>query len=412
MALVDTGKAIGAVASLLKVRLGAVTPVVSIGRPAKADSGPGLNLFLYESQFDPTLRNHPLDDGQPPPLWLVLKFLLTGVDADKESDSAAALEVLGRGLVALQQNSFLRFDGEADDIVDPLADNPEDLKITFDDANSELLSKLFSGADDTYRYSVSFQVRPVMIAPGAPASYSLLVGVDYTQTPAAIIGEQGIQIPVIPSLGPTISEVEPAKFEVGSVVTIKGTDLHRSGLSVSLGPLDLPVVSQRPDKLTFKVDSAIVNGEVISAGSHAIAVVQTLPTGRRRLSNVLVADLIPTLDTAVIAGGTLVVNPAPLPPKPQTAFASIDLAGVLLGSKDDDCFLALYRDGATHRLFDTFTDEADPAPPPPVPAQSAKSLKMVNDGVTDESVPVGDYLVIYRVNGQQAKQSPVVSLGP
>ncbi len=408
MALVDTGRAIGAVANLLIARLSTVA-AVSVGRPEQATkNGPRLNLFLYESQFDPTLRNHPLDEGQPPPLWLVLRFLMTAFDALNESDSPDALEVLGQGLSALQQNSYLRFDGEAANIVAPLADNPEDLKITFDEANADLMSKLISGPDEKYRYSVGFQVRPVMIAPGEPGSYSLLVGVDYTKTPPAIIGEEGIQIPVIPSLGPTISEIEPSKFEVGSVVTIKGTDLHLSGLSVSLGPIDLPVVSQRPDRLTFKIDSAIATGDAISAGSHPIAVAQTLPTGRRRLSNLLVGSLIPTLNGAVIAAGSLVVNPAPLPPAPQTAFGTIDLTGVLLGKKDDDCFLALYRDGTTLRIFDTFTDEATPAPPPPVPPQSAKSLRMV----LDDSVPVGDYLVIYRVNGQQAKRSPVVSLGP
>ncbi len=408
MALVDTGRAIGAVANLLIARLSTVA-AVSVGRLDQApQNGPRLNLFLYESQFDPTLKNHSLDEGQPPPLWLVLKFLMTAFDALGESDSPEALDVLGQGLSALQQNSFLRFDGEGANIVAPLADNPEDLKITFDDANSDLLSKLVSGADERYRLSVGFQVRPVMITTGEPASYSLLVGVDYTKIPVATIGETGIQIPVIPSLGPTILEIEPSKFEVDSVVTIKGTDLHLSGLSVSLGPIDLPVVSQRPDKLSFKVDSAIATGDAISAGSHAIAVVQTLPTGRRRLSNVLVAGLIPTLDTAVIAGGTLVVNPAPPPPKPQTAFATIDLTGVLLGTKDNDCFLALYRDGATLRLLDSFTDEETPAPPAPVPPQSAKRLRMV----IEDAVPVGDYLVIYRVNGQQAKRGPVVSLGP
>jgi hypothetical protein len=409
MALVDTGKAIGAVANLLISRLSSVA-AVSVGRPEEAakKTGPRLNLFLYESQFDPTLRNHPLDDGQPPPLWIVLRFLMTAFDDHKDSDSPAALEFLGQGISALQQNSYLRFDGELPNIIAPLADNPEDLKITFDEANSDLLSKLVSGADEKYRYSIGFQVRPVMIAAGEPASYSLLVGVDYTKLPPEIIGEKGIQIPVIPSLGATISEIQPAKFELDDVVTIKGTDLDLSGLSVSLGAVDLPVLSQRPDQLTFKVDSAIATGDLISAGSHAIAVVQTLPTGRRRLSNVLIAGLLPTLDTAVIAAGTLVVNPAPPPPRPQTAFATIQLTGVLLGTKDNDCFLALYRDGATLRLFDTFTDEETPPPAAPVPPQSAKSLKMV----IDDAVPVGDYMVIYRVNGQQAKLSPTVSLGP
>jgi uncharacterized protein DUF4255/IPT/TIG domain-containing protein len=405
MALVDTGRAIGAVANLLISRLSSVAPV-SVGRFEQAPKdGPRLVLFLYESQFDATLRNYPLDEGQPPPLWLVLKFLMTAFDVTGDSDSHDALEVMGRGLSALQRNSFLSLAGETDpNIIAPLADNPEDLKITFDEANSDLLSKLVSGADEKYRYAIGFQVRPVMIASGEPASYSLLVGVDY-RPPVTTIGEKGIKLPVIPSLGPTISEIEPAKFEVDSVVTLKGTDLHLSGLSVSLGPIDLPVTSQTPDKLTFKVDSAIATGDAISAGSHAISVVMTLPTGRRRLSNVLVGNLLPILDTAEITAGTLVIDPGP----PRTAFATIKLNGVLLGKKTDDCFLALYREGETVRLFDVFTDEQTPAPPPPVPPQSTKSLKMVDD---DDEVPVGDYLVIYKVNGQQAKRSPVVTLGP
>src|SRR3712207_7449627 len=43
------------------------------------------------------------------------------------------------------------------------------------------------------------------------SSFSLLVGVDYTTSPApTIIGEAGVHIPVIPSLGATITEISPA----------------------------------------------------------------------------------------------------------------------------------------------------------------------------------------------------------
>src|SRR5262249_25228456 len=89
----------------------------------------------------------------------------------------------------------------------------------------------------------------------------------------------------------------------------------------------------------------------ISPGSHTVAVVLNLPNGKRRLSNPLVANLLPTLNTAAISGGSLVINPVPPPPGVQTAFATIDLSGVLLGNREDDCFLALYRDGRTVRLL-------------------------------------------------------------
>ena len=71
---------------------------------------PALNLFLYETAFDATLRNLSLRDGEPPPLWLVLKFLLTAFDRDERSDSAAAHELLGSGMSALHELNFLHLD--------------------------------------------------------------------------------------------------------------------------------------------------------------------------------------------------------------------------------------------------------------------------------------------------------------
>ena len=56
---------------------------MTVDRPRPPANGGGvpaggrLNLFLYETSFDPTLRNVPLEDGRPAPLWLVLKYLLT-----------------------------------------------------------------------------------------------------------------------------------------------------------------------------------------------------------------------------------------------------------------------------------------------------------------------------------------------
>jgi hypothetical protein len=44
-----------------------------------------------------------------------------------------------------------------------LNDSPDMLKITFEGASTELLSKLMQGGDEKYRCSVAFQVRPVMM---------------------------------------------------------------------------------------------------------------------------------------------------------------------------------------------------------------------------------------------------------
>ncbi|MFQ5793439.1 MAG: Pvc16 family protein [Candidatus Bipolaricaulia bacterium] len=392
MALADTELAIGKVSDLLIEHLSAETNLsIKVGRPepAPGTDGERLNLFLYEALFDPSLKNLPFDEGQPAPLWLVLKYLMTAFDEAGDSDSVKAHENLGKGIRALQKLSYLPLHTT----IDALKDNPEILKITFDEASSELLSKLMQGSDEKYRFSISFQVRPVMIATDELPSYSLLVGVDYTESPIEVIGEAGVQIPVIPSMGPKITHISPSKFEVNSTLTILGSDLDLSGLSVCLGPAELAVTAQQPDKLECLVDETIENGSVISAGSHPISVVQTLLTGRRRSSNLLIGDLLPTLTDAVPNS----LQHDDLADPDSDVFGNIDMTGVLLGTEEDDIFVALYRDGSTVKVFDEFTTD---------PSQNTLTLAIKQE----DAVPPGKYRVILRVNGQQSKNSPEVEL--
>jgi hypothetical protein len=405
MALADSANSIGAVTDALVERLGARTQLqITVGRPEPGTefvASERLNLFLYEILFDANLKNVPLDDGQRPPLWLVLKYLLTAFEGDGEtSDSPAAYRTLGEGISALQELSLLPLTGLPAPMFDPLSDNPENLTITFDEAPTDLLSKVMQGPDEKYRVSIAFQVRPVMIAPAELPSYSLLVGVDYTTDPVSTVGEAGIHIPVLPSLGPTISSIEPATFELGSTVTIFGTDLHLSNLSVNLGPVVLPVTMQQPDRLRFVVRDDIANGGTISAGSHPVSVSQLLTTGRRRLSNLLVGNLLPTLSSAVLAGAVHTVQTPP--PPAGWKFATINLAGKLLGKPiDDDAYLAFFKDGATAKLFDALISAPLPAAP-----QTKTQLKMTQL----DAVPPGKYQLLYRVNGQQARQSFAIDL--
>lgn len=407
MPLANSASSIGAVTEVIVDRLRARTLLdVSVGRPEPGDDfvkAARLNLFLYEILFDANLKNVPLDEGQRPPLWLVLKYLLTAFEGDgKTSDSPAAYENLGEGIRALQEITFLPLTALSTAQLNSLGDNPEDLTITFDEASTDLLSKVMQGSDEKYRVSIAFQVRPVMIAAAELPSYSLLVGVDYTATPPDTKDpEKRIHIPVLPSLGPTITSIDPSSFELGSTVTILGTDLHLANLSVTLGPLDLPVTMQQPDRLQFVVRDDIANGATISAGSFPISVSQLLATGRRRSSNLLVGNLLPTLTTAVIAAGS-VQTVTTAPPPAGWKFASIDLTGKLLGKTiNDDSYLALFKDGATVKLFDVLTDTVLPAKP-----QTKRQLKMTQP----DAVPAGKYQLLYRVNGQQARQSFVIDL--
>ncbi len=410
MALSDTGKAMGKVTQLLVDRLGIKTSLtVAEGRPEPPASGTSdhqLNLFLYETSFDPSLKNVSLEPGQPEPLWLVLHYLLTAFDGEGNSDTIGAHENMGMGIRALQELNFLSLASPVDpDILKTLGVNPEPLKITFDEMPADLLSKLMQGADEKYRFSMGFQVRPVMIATGQPPAYSLLVGVDYTQTPLEIIGEEGIDIQVMPFLGPRISRISPARFELHETLTLFGSDLNLSGLSVRLGPHVLPVTGQWPDRLECSVNGDLAVGSVISGGSHPVSVVQTLPTGRQRSSNLLVGDLLPTLTAAEV--DTLSFSLAPPPPATTRVFGNIDLTGRLLAVEGDDILVALYRDGAVVKMLDEeFNFTVVQPPSPPVPPLTRIRVEMKER----DAVPPGTYRIILRVNGQQAKNSPEVEL--
>jgi hypothetical protein len=399
MSLAETGKAIGKVTELLVNRLGSGTGLnILAGRPEPASGGSRsdtLNLFLYDVEFDHTLRNQPLDEGQVPPLWLILKYLMTAFDEKGNSDTAQAHEYLGEGLRALQENSLLQLtDSLPADTLAALQDNPEVLKITFGEAGPDLLSKLMQGTDEKYRFSVGFQVRPVMISTGEPPSHSLLVGVDYTMTPHGIVGEKGIQIPILPSLGPVLAQVVPSWVEGGGTLTIKGADLDLQGLSVKLGEVMLPVTAQRADRLECLVANDL--GGVTSAGSHPLRVVQALSNGRSRPSNLLVVGLLPTLEKAVLTDDSVELHEV-RSDGTRMVYGKLNLTGFLLGTDNDDVSLSLYRNGVVARAFDEFSHS---------PAQTSLTLSMTSD----QSVPEGTYRTILRVNGQQARSSPEVDI--
>ena len=412
MPLAATSRAIGAVSLALKQRIDSISGLsVSVGRPSEpSTTNPHLNLFLYEVAFDPFLKNTSLNDGEKPPLWVVLKYLLTAFEAAEDSDSELAHNHLGSALRAVNTDDLLRLDGLPAPVIEALDANPSPLHVTFDESPADLVAKLMQGPDDKVRLSACFQVRPVMIAPAEPGDYSLLVGIDYTATPAPVPTEPYVGLDVIPSMGPSITEISPIGFEVGEVVTLKGTDMHLSGLSVMLGDLELPVVMQQPDELRFRVDPTIIAASSISAGSYPVAVVQTLGgTGKRRRSKAVIGNLVPTLrnpnpllSPATIIGAVTISGP--------NARATIELNGLLLGDEEDDTMLAFHRDGVVTNVFEDLV-----LPPGPPPArQTVRRLVMpVPPPPPDPehlAVAAGDYRLILIVNGQQAPQSPSVHL--
>lgn len=398
MPLADSSRAIGAVTGLLGDRIESLTSHnVTVGRPEppSANGGianPRLNLFLYEALFDPHLRNTPLDDGQEAPLWLVLRYLVTAFDDAGESDTSAAFRILGDGLRALQALAVLPLTGLSPEDQTALDPNPELLRLTFNEASSDLLSKLMQGSDEKYRFSMNFEVRPVMIAPVSPADFGLLVGVDYTAPPPGVREDRGVALSVEPTLGPLIERVEPASFKPGDPpVRVAGEDLQLEGLAVQLGPVLLGLVPDPAGGAVFEPTAAALHGDAISAGSHPLSVVRTLLSGRKRSSNLVVVGLLPELTAASHIAAD---------PNDPDDVPKLELEGQLLGGEADDVFVALYRDGASVRSFDDVVD--GPGAPP------AQTLKHVRLGAPP--VAAGTYRVLLRVNGQQARQSPEVTI--
>jgi len=371
MPLASTRQAIGAVAELLRSELTTRTSAVTVdvGRPeaAAGNAGPKFNLFLYQVNFDGSLRNHPLDRGQPPPLWLVARFLLTAFDATGESDTSDALRLLGEGMIALQELNFL------EPATPPLVDNPEPLKVTFDQADAELLSKIMQGQNERYRMSVAFQVRPVMLAFTSPASQAPLV---LTVGPP---GQEGVV--VLPSLGPMVYSVKPEKFEVGQQLTITGRDLSSDLVEVTFDDAGVAPDDVRQDQALVTVPATL------SAKAYLIRVTYVLPASHRFASNPVLGHLLPTVTAANI--------PAPLGVSGPNRFGTLQLSGSRLGGPTDTIFVSFFGGSGV-----ALTIEATGTAP-----QTTLSVTVP----ADRAILAGAYLILVRVNGEQALNAPQVN---
>ena len=375
MALIDTTTAIGAVSDLLKNRLAASTGVgtVLIGRPEAAKTtsvgSTRFNVFLYQVGFDGFLRNVPIDQGQEPPLWLVLRYLLTAFDNADESDSKEAHDLLGRGVVALQELNYI--EPAAADTA--LFSNPEPLKLTFDEADAELLSKIMQSNDEKYRVSAAFQVRPVMLAVQRPPEYAPVV---LTVGPPANKG-----VVVLPSLGPQVRECDPEQFEAGQPVELVGTDLAGYD-EILIGTTSFPAVPTATGGRT----TTIPIGDAIAAGAYPVCVARTLPSGHKRTSNAVLGRLLPVATAATKVGVLSQVG--------TRRFGAFRITGRQLGGPDASIFCGLYRDGESRLLLE----------PEGGGTGTLRTFKVSAKQALDK----GDYLVIVRVNGEQAHNSPTL----
>ncbi len=379
MALSDTKAAIGQVGELLKSQLAAPRTSansVDVGRPeaAAAGAGPKFNLFLYQVGVDGFMGNQSLDEGQPEPLWLVLHYLLTAFDIDKQSDSTKAHELLGDGMLALQGLNYLEPPDTPPAEYKALVDNPEPLKISFDKSDAELLSKIMQNTDEKYRVSVAFQVRPVVIASAEPPSYAPLV---------RSVGPSDQGATVLPSLGPVLSGMDSERFEAGDSIEVLGPGLGSAVGWICLSDTCFAITAAPRGRLR----TLIPQDTALSAGSYPVTARRELASGRRLHSNAVLGHLLPTLVSAVKDGA--------LNPEGGGRFSgTLKLNGRRLGGKDDDIFVAFYGASGVALMLEATGSDAQ------------LELSVVIDA--DHALPAGSYRIILRVNGEQAANSPEV----
>ena len=378
MPLNETRNAIGVIARHLATQLTGLTDAntVDIGRPEQSagggDPGPKLNLFCYAFMHDAAMRNIPLDRGQEAPIWLCLKFLMTAVDGNRDTDSETALDLLGQGMLALRQIDFQRPDLPA------LSDNPEPIKIAFDQSTVELLSMVMQGAEEEYRLSAAFDVRPVLLTQlsgggGAP----LIRSVGDPADPGVL---------VLPSLGPRLDAVEPLIFELGDQITLNGGDLADDVVEVCFDDICIPVAAQDISNTAVSVTVPSPPQEDIAAGPHAMTVVRVLQNGRRFASNAVLGRLRPVVQTAS-AGALTAEGP--------NLHGNLSLTGSRLGGADDTIFVGFYHVGQVRLLLEAAGTVAQTSLSVTVPLEQA--------------LPPGAYRIVVRVNGEQALDAPEVS---
>lgn len=287
-----------------------------------AGSDAQINLFLYGTDINPAFRNDPMPGvvapGQPgpPPLALVLRYLITGY-GDNSIDFSVH-KVLGKAMLILHDNAILnqaQISG-----LDPdagLPDQFEKIKITPLPLSLDDMSKLWTSFQSDYRLSAAYEVSVVLIESN-----------KVTKTPLPVLkrGEHDQGAKIVPSPAPGISgfrfpNQKPAA-NLGDTITLLGEHLSGEGIKVRFkhskfkDPIELePEADRSAFELKVKLPGAANPGVASEwpAGFYKVSLVVELPDTPAWTSNSVSMPLsseIVTLDptTIVAANGSAVVD--------------------------------------------------------------------------------------------------------
>ena len=218
----DTLKAVvdGAVGGLLP------KPLVTVGPLDRQHDGLRLNWFLYRIVPNAAFRNmEPPQTGWrtargAPPLALTLQYLLSAFPApptDAGDQDQFAHVALAAAMQALHANAII---GEGDPALAPSAGQLlEPLRISLEPLDLDALSKLWTATTDPLRLSVGYAVG--------------LVVIESLDEHVAGPPVRTRRLAVVPSRGPRIASVDPARASFGDEILVAADGLT-AGAAFSL----------------------------------------------------------------------------------------------------------------------------------------------------------------------------------
>ena len=223
--------ALATVTATLHHLLSNVAPgaTVTTQPPSIARNGGGgdqINIFLYSTHYNAAFRNSPMPgqarngENAPPPLPLVLKYLITAYGAN--DDDISGQQLMGLAMSILHDHPLLgRSDIEGITPDSNLHHQIERLRITPDPLSLDDMSKLWTSFQSAeYRLSTGYEVSVVLIESTRANTAPLPVLKRGDQ-------DQGASVTAAPS--PTIIGLrfpnQKPSAEFGNVVTILGKHL-------------------------------------------------------------------------------------------------------------------------------------------------------------------------------------------
>ena len=191
---------------------------VSFKHPSEAKSIPTVNLFLYKINKHPTMNNADwFPDSSnptqimPPPLSIVLYYLLTPFADTSETDSGiATFELLGDAMRVFNENPVI-----PDDCLEKGLENLIE-KISIIQCNTDLdeITKVWNTSTSPYVISIPYEISVVQI--------------DQSSTPKREIAKRAKAFSFLPMTAqyaqPVIEKIGPLSGPIGTEITISGSN--------------------------------------------------------------------------------------------------------------------------------------------------------------------------------------------